>query len=253
MPFYQKIIKGEYALATRKGMESWLSNCVKFISEVTGLNITYSVVSAIRGSTGFVVNIPIKISFINKFGIIMSTEAACSNYLSSILFNGEIYPLNSYGNFFDCSTFYESNVLVLYTDDVLHVLVRLPDDEYHTLFLVNKVTETDSGIERWGCLGFVPTDMGEAIFVRLCKNKYTENDGLSSEIKITNAESLDGRFVLNGLYSFCAPSICDLPEFMPFNLVFDNGEKQSAVILGSNTVNDSCGRVISSGRFIGYV
>ena len=67
MPFYQKIIKGEYALATRKGMESWLSNCVKFISEVTGLNITYSVVSAIRGSTGFVVNIPIKSSFINKF------------------------------------------------------------------------------------------------------------------------------------------------------------------------------------------
>jgi len=253
MPLFQRIIRGDTSDPSDRGMESWFRNCIGFVSEVTGLEITYKKIAKIQKNTGFTVSIHVPDSFIREFGIIMSTSKKSSNYLSSVVFDGQLFPLNSYGNFFDHSLFYASDVLVLFSDDILHVLVRLPDNRYHTLFLLNKMTEILTGSEFFGCLGLVSTDGENLLCSPLTRNNYDDPYAVSGKIKIVNAETFDGRFRMNALYSFKLPSGCEVPDLKPFTVVYDDGKEHSAVIPGTDRILDCHGRTVSGGRFICFI
>ena len=253
MPLFQRIIRSDLADPSDRGMESWLRSCIGFVAEVTGLEITYKKIAKLQNNTGFTVNIHVPNAFIREFGIIMSTSEKSSNYLSSVVFDGQLFPLNSYGNFFDHSSRYASDVLVLFSDDILHVLVRLPDNKYHTLFLLNKMTEIATGNEFFGCLGLVSTDGKNLFCSQLTRNDHDDPYAVSGKIKIANAETFDGRFRLNALYSFKLPSGCKVPDLKPFSVVYSDGKERSALIPGTDRILDRHGRTVSGGRFICFI
>ncbi|MBR5721077.1 MAG: hypothetical protein IKX78_01190, partial [Clostridia bacterium] len=145
MPIFRATVKSDLRSGMARGMESWISNCVDFINSVTGLEISYRLVSSLYGSAGFHVDIPISPPLSVKYGVMMSAIYNASNYLSGVLCKDTFFPINGYGNHFDCTLFYASDVTVVFGGGLLHVTVTLSTGEEKTLFIANTATETETG------------------------------------------------------------------------------------------------------------
>ena len=256
MAIYQKIIKSDLNTSSNEAMESWMSNLVDFINECTNVGVTYKVTStSVTNNTGFVLTVPIEGSYITKFGIIMSVSQDSSNYLSTLIHNGLTYPLNDYGNYFDYSNYYSVKVIIIHNDDTLYVLAGLPDGEFYNIIALNKMTEIASGSEYWGCVGFVATSLTSYSLqdLTLSRNDSSVEGAMSSDIAISNAITSDGRFLANNLYSYYLPCVTELPEFLPFNISYEDGTAKTAVILNSCQVNSSSGTGFGSGKYMFFV
>jgi len=253
MAIYKQTITGSLNTNTAEAMSSWLSNCINFINTSTGLTLTYTQVSSSAGSTGFFVEVPISGSYLTKFGIIMSTTSSTSNYFSNIIHNNTIFPLNEYGNVFDYSNYYRTDVVIFHTADTLHVLCAF-DGEYHTMIQMNRFTEITTGTKYWGCSGFVATSPTSYILEDLtpARNDSTSGGALEDDISITNAVTEYGRFSADNLYSYYVSSATVLPEFLPFTLTFEDETERNALILGSSIVNGSGNVEYGGGKYISF-
>ena len=248
MPIYKETVTADTRDGTEKGMTSWMRNCVNFINASTGLEIKFRTVSSLYGSAGFHVDVPAGDAFI-RFGVMMSTVFASSNYLSGIILADGFYPLNGYGNYFDCSSFFSCGVTVIFGGGLLHVLVSLPYSENRTLFLANTATEISTGKKFAGCLGVVVKNGGTADISGIMRNGLTHN---GTRVYIKNAETRDGRYRLENLFAF-GESENPLPELEPFDVLFDSGEIKNAIIPGENRVSDPRGKTVCRGKFISFI
>ncbi len=249
MPLYEETIKGDFCSDTPDGMESWLKNCVEYVSCVTGVAISVRRVSSLCKSAGFHVDIAIKPHLSIRFGVMMSTAQPMSNYLSGVVCKDGFFPLNGYGNRFDFSAFYSSPVTVLYSEGLLHVIVTLCGGERKTLFLANVATATETGEEFAGCLGLVMLRDGSASCCGIRRNAYS-HDGV--HMLIRRAETLNGAFALSNLYTF-GESENQLRDFEQFRICFEDGTEKKAVVLGENTLWRPHGKTVCSGRFISFI
>ena len=249
MPVFKTTITADCRSGMRKGMESWMKNCVDCIKAVTGLEITFETVASLYGSTGFNVDITIKSSLAVRFGVMMSSVLNASNYLSGILCKNGFFPLNGYGNHFDCSAFYSSDLTVIYGDELLYVTVTLSDGEEKTLFFVNTQTEIATGEKYAGCMGLSVNKDGNAVFSGILRNEFS-HDGV--HVLIRKAETLNGRFLLDNLYT-AGRSDNPLPEKKPFDVLFDDGTVKKAIVTGFNGISDTYGRTVCSGSFLCFI
>ena len=249
MPLFKKTVKSDLRTGMAPGMESWMGNCVDFINSATGLEITYRLVSSLYGSAGFQVDIPIAPPLSVKFGVMMTAIYNASNYLSGVLFKDAFFPLNGYGNHFDCSLFYASEVTVVFGGGLLHVTVTLSTGEEKTLFLVNTATEIETGKKYAGCLGLIVDCDGNATHSGILRNAYS-HDG--THLLIRQAETLSGRFLLDNLYTF-GESDTPLPEKKPFGILYGDGTVKKAIIAGYDRISGPHGRTVSSGKYISFI
>ena len=249
MPIFRATVKSDLRSGMARGMESWISNCVDFINSVTGLEISYRLVSSLYGSAGFHVNIPISPPLSVKYGVMMSAIYNASNYLSGVLCKDTFFPLNGYGNHFDCTLFYASDVTVVFGGGLLHVTATLSTGEEKTLFIVNTATELETGKKYAGCLGLIVDGDGNAVCSGILQNAYS-HDG--THLLIRQAETLSGRFLLDNLYTF-GETDNPLPEKKPFGLLYEDGTVKKAFIQGYNRVSNPHGKSVSSGKYICFV
>lgn len=249
MPVFKTTISGNCSLGMTKGMESWMKNCVDCINAVSGLEITFDTVSSLYGSTGFHVDIPIKTHLSVTFGVMMSSVLNASNYLSGILCKNGFFPLNGYGNHFDRSVFYSSNLTVVYSDGLLYVTVTLSDGEEKILFFVNTQTDIDTGEKYAGCMGLTLKKDGNAVYSGILRNAFS-HDGV--HVLIRRAETLNGRFLIDNLYTV-GRSDNHLPPKEPFDVLFSDGTVKKAIITGYNSLSDPRGQSICEGSFLCFI
>ena len=242
MTFYKRTIRSDYNTDTPEARRSWMSNCIDFINESTGMTLTYEETSSSEGISGYIVHVPVEGSFLTQFGILISTSSAVSNYFSNIVHNRHVYSINGSGNVFDFSDYYRADVIVFHTPETLHVLAAY-DGEYHTMLLLDRYTEITTGTKYWGCSGFIATSPTTYVLedLTLARNDATSGGALDNEISIANAITENGRFSADNVYSYYISSATVLPEFVRFTMTFDDDTVKEAVLLGSNTIEGGYG------------
>lgn len=254
MALYQKIITADSAENTNEAMESWAANFTAYVSEVTGLEATYTVTATGTSKLAFILTLPVEGSNITRFGIVISTDSSVSDYMSCIIYNNSTYGYDTQGNYFDYSIAYAKRVLILKNEDTLYIMVEKNASAFTTVVALNRVTEVGTGDTYWASRGFVPTSATASTMNDLTvgRSSGAASGGVTNDISLGNAFTEDGRYMMNNLYAFHAPAMTDLPKFMKFAVEDENGDIRYALLMGSTTVKKSS-TLYGGGEFLMFI